>query len=331
MESEQLSMPAKVRILRRALSIILLIGWFWTCGAYRYLTGVPGLLVIPVLIGVPISVVRSLKWKKPIVVIAVALFIIAFVLLLLEKPKRYRNWIESCKKPPVVRFPNEEVVKIDNVREFKWRSVDDYDAAWVTHSYYLDQLDSLDLILEPLGDSKLFAHSMLSFGFGPERRVVISAEVRKEEGESFSLIPGLYKQFELIYQVNSERDALTLRSCQEGTQLYILPIKASKDFMKSLFVSLTAKAGKLTDEPEFYHSLRANCTTELFDHIKKNYDGHISYGKGVLFPAQSGKVLHEMGWMDTELDYDAAMEKFRSGMRVRKFANHPDFSKKIRE
>ena len=120
------------------------------------------------------------------------------MLLLLEKPKRYRNWVESCKKPPVVRFPNEEVVKINNVREFKWRSFDDYDAAWVTRSYYLDQLDSLDLIVEPLGDSKLFAHSMLSFGFGPERRVVISAEARKEEGEVFSLFPGLYKQYELI-------------------------------------------------------------------------------------------------------------------------------------
>ncbi|MDP7309374.1 MAG: hypothetical protein QF405_17145, partial [Roseibacillus sp.] len=57
----------------------------------------------------------------------------------------------------------------------------------------------------------------------------------------------------------------------------------------------------------------------------------ISYSRGVLFPAQSGKVLHEMGWMDTDLDYEEAMEKFRSGMRVRKFADHPDFSKKIRE
>ena len=101
--------------------------------------------------------------------------------------------------------------------------------------------------------------------------------------------------------------------------------------MKSLFVSMTEKAGNLTDEPKFYHSLRANCTTELFDHIKKNYDGSINYGKGVLFPAQSGKVLHDMGWMDTDLDYEKAMDRFRSGMRVRKFADDPDFSKKIRE
>jgi len=332
MESDQLCLSARVRIFRRIVSAIMVLVWLWSCGAFRFLIGVPAFVVLPIMIIVPITVVRSLKWNKPIMVIAGILFVISLVLLLLEKPKRYKDWIESCKKPPVVRLSkNREVVKIDNVREFKWRSVDDYDAAWVTRSYYLDQLDSLDLIVEPLGDSKLFAHSMLSFGFGPERKVVISAEVRKEEGESFSLLPGLYKQFELMYQVNSERDALTLRACQEGTQLYIFPIKASQEFMKSLFLSMAGKAGKLTDEPKFYNSLRANCTTELFDHIKKNYDGSISYGRGVLFPAQSGKVLHEMGWMDTDLDYEEAMKKFRSGMRVRKFADHPDFSKKIRE
>jgi len=332
MESDQLCLSARARTFRRIVSAIMVLVWLWSCGAFKFLIGVPTFVVLPIMIIVPIAASRSLKWKKPIILLAGILFVIVFVLLLLEKPKRYRDWIESCKKPPVVRISKDlEVVKIDNVREFKWRSVDDYDAAWVTRSYYLDRLDSLDLVIEPLGDSKLFAHSMLSFGFGPERKVVISAEVRKEEGESFGLLSGLYKQFELIYQVNSERDALTLRGCQEGTQLYIFPIKATQEFMRSLFVSMTEKAGRLTDDPKFYHSLRANCTTELFDHIKKNYDGPISYGRGVLFPAQSGKVLHEMGWMDTDLDYDAAMEKFRSGMRVRKFANHPDFSKKIRE
>ena len=332
MGSDQLYKSARVRILRRIVFIIMALVWLWSCGALRFLIGVPSFVVLAIMIIVPIAALRSLKWKNPIIVFGAILFVVSLVLLLLEKPKRYKDWIESCKKPPGVRLSkNGEVVKIDNVREFKWRSLDDYDAAWVTRSYYLDQLDSLDLVVEPLGDSKLFAHSMLSFGFGLERKVVISAEVRKEKGESFSLIAGLYKQFELIYQINSERDALTLRGSQEGAQLYIFPIKASQDFMKSLFISMTGKAGKLTDEPKFYHSLRANCTTELFDHIKENYDGSISYGRGVLFPALSGKVLHEMGWMDTDLDYEEAMEKFRSGMRVRKFADHPDFSKKIRE
>ncbi|NRB46002.1 MAG: DUF4105 domain-containing protein [Verrucomicrobiales bacterium] len=332
MESDQLCSSARVRILRWMLWVIMFLVWAWSCGAYRYLVGVPGFVILPIMIIVPVCVIRSLKWRKTILVIAGILFVVVLVRLLLERPTWDRDWIDSCRKPPVVRLlKDKEIVEIENVREFKWRSVDDYDEAWVKHSYYLDQLDSLDLVIEPLGDSKLFAHTMLSFGFGPEMRVVISAEVRKEKGEAFSIFSGLYKQFELIYQINSERDALTLRGLEEGTQLYLFPIKASHDFMKSLFVSMTEKAGNLTDEPKFYHSLRANCTTELFDHIKKNYDGSINYGKGVLFPAQSGKVLHDMGWMDTDLDYEKAMDRFRSGMRVRKFADDPDFSKKIRE
>ena len=54
-------------------------------------------------------------------------------------------------------------------------------APWVKKNYYLDKLDSLDLIVEPLGDSRLFAHTMLSFGFGPEQRVVISVEGEKNK------------------------------------------------------------------------------------------------------------------------------------------------------
>ena len=171
---------------------------------------------------------------------------------------------------------------------------------------------------------------MLSFGFGPEERVVISVEARKEKGEKYGLISGLYKQFELLYQISSERDALTLRVARGQSKLYMYPVKATPEFIKSLFLDMVSKAGSLVDNPAFYHSLRANCTTELFKHIRENFDGDISYGKGVLFPSTSGQVLHEMGWMDTELDYEEARKKFMSAERVRMFFKDPHFSRKIR-
>jgi hypothetical protein len=141
------------------LWVIMFLVWAWSCGAYRYLVGVPGFVILPIMIIVPICVIRSLKWRKTILVIAGILFVVVLVRLLLERPTWDRDWIDSCRKPPVVRLlKDKEIVEIENVREFKWRSVDDYDEAWVKHSYYLDQLDSLDLVIEPLGDSKLFAH-----------------------------------------------------------------------------------------------------------------------------------------------------------------------------
>ncbi|MED5472108.1 MAG: hypothetical protein VX577_10195, partial [Verrucomicrobiota bacterium] len=139
MESEQLSSSARARILNRVLLTIWVIVWFWTCGGYRYLIGVPGLVVVPLMIAVPITALRSLRRRKLIVGISLLLFVIVFVALLIEKPKRYRNWIESCKKPPVVRFPNEEVVNIKNFTAIKLRSVFVYYSGWVKRRYYLDQ------------------------------------------------------------------------------------------------------------------------------------------------------------------------------------------------
>ena len=305
------------------------LAWLWLCGALRYLMGFPSLLSLTILIGLPVYFYKSKKRRKPIVILVTVLLLISVVLLIFIKPKRYSNWDVSCKKPPIVRISERgDLVTINNVRHFKWEGVNDYQPSWVKKNYYLDKLDSLDLIVEPLGDSRLFAHTMLSFGFGPEQRVVISVEARKEKGESYSLVSGLYKQFELLYQISSERDALTLRVARGQSKLYMYPVKATPEFIKNLFLDMVSKAGSLVDKPAFYHSLRANCTTELFKHIKENFEGDISYGKGVLFPSKSGQVLHEMGWMDTELEYEDARKKFMSAERVRMFSGDPHFSRK---
>lgn len=248
------------------------------------------------------------------------------------QPRQWVNWWAGNQRTPIVRVDDTTgVAVIDNVRHFKWNSRDDFEPSWVKQAYYLDRLDSLDLIIEPLGDSNWFAHTMLSFGFGPELRVVISVEARRELGESFSLIGGLYKQFEIFYQINQERDALTLRALEDDANLYIYPVKASPEFIRELFVDMIMEANRLTDEPQFYHSLRANCTTKLFEHINRQLDEPVSYQREILFPSRAGKLLHEMGRMDTELDYDAAKMRFRSIDRVRRFADDPAFSRKIRE
>ena len=254
------------------------------------------------------------------------------LLVFFTKPDTQRKWWPGNRSPPMVKIDREAgKVAIRNVRHFKWRTREDFEPSWVYQTYYLDQLDSLDLIIEPLGDSRWFAHTMLSFGFGPERRVVISIEARREQGEKFGILPGMYKQFELFYQINSERDALTLRAINPDSNLYIYPVKATPEFMRKLFLDMVTGAHSLLDAPVFYHSLSANCTTELFEHVNRELPEPLGYRREVLFPAQAGKLLHELGWMDTELSYEEARARFRLADKVREFAEHPEFSKKIRE
>ena len=235
--NEELKMGFKKVSLIGVFKILLMsLAWLWLCGALRYLMGFPSLLSLTILIGLPVYFYKSKKSRKPIVILVTVLILISVVLLIFIKPKRYSNWDVSCKKPPIVRISERgDLVTINNVRHFKWEGVNDYQPSWVKKNYYLDKLDSLDLIVEPLGDSRLFAHTMLSFGFGPEQRVVISVEARKEKGESYSLVSGLYKQLELLYQISSERDALTLRVARGQSKLYMYPVKATPEFIKTFF------------------------------------------------------------------------------------------------
>lgn len=306
--------------------VCCLLVWLWACGALHYRLGLAPALATFVFLAL---LGAALRWPKfrpwAIVTGLVVVLWMAWLLAFSTRPDSQRQWWAGSRRPAVVRVDEAAgKVSIDNVRHFKWQSRKRANASYVFQTYYLDRLDSLDLIVVPWRGSRWFAHTMLSFGFGPERRVVISVEARRERGEKFSVLAGAYKQLDLYYQISSERDALTFRALDPDAQLVVYPVKASPEFIRGLFVDLARRAQTLLDAPEFYRPFGGEtCATELFDHLGS---------KGVaLFPARAGALLHALGRMDTGLDFRAAGERFSLAHKVREFAEHPEFSKKIRE
>ena len=68
------------------------------------------------------------------------------------------------------------------------------------------------------------AHPIASFQFADAPPLCFSIELRKEQGESYSAIGGLYRQYELIYIAADERDVIRVRTNyrkgSEDTYLY---------------------------------------------------------------------------------------------------------------
>jgi hypothetical protein len=331
-QTQPLKVPFWLKVSRFVGRLLILAVWAWACGALCYVIGVPGAFVMVLFFLVPWGWTRGGRLRKVAGICAAIVMPWMLLTYALTKPRNDLQWQSPCSRTPKVRvIEGGGRVEIRNVRQFKWHERGDFDPSWTFQTYYMDQLQSLDLVVEPLGGSEYFAHTMLSFGFGTERRVVISIEVRKEKGESYGVIPGFYRQFELIYQINSERDAFTLRASRPDANLYVFPVKAEAEFIRSLFLDMVREAKALNDQPQFYHSLRANCTTKLFDHVNMEIDTPIAYRREILLPAQAGKLLHELGWMDTGLGYREAKERFRLADKVREFSGHPEFSRIIRQ
>ena len=165
---------------------------------------------------------------------------------------------------------NEIVVK--DVRSFIYRTERDFDARYVTRRFDLDKLATLDFAVSHWDGMEFVAHTMLSFGFEDGKHLALSVETRLPEGVEQGSVPGLYKQFNVIYILADEEDLFALRTNYRKEDMYLYRINIDRENLKKAFLGFAEKINSLHERPRYYHTVTANCTTELVDTFK-NYLG----------------------------------------------------------
>jgi hypothetical protein len=129
-------------------------------------------------------------------------------------PSNDRPWV-----PDVARLSTAEIdgdrVTIHNLRNFAYRSEEDYDERWETRSYDLSTIEGVDFFLVYWG-SPAIAHTITSWTFEAGPPLAISIETRKEVGETYSAVKGFFRQYELYYVVSDETDVVGLRTNHRG-------------------------------------------------------------------------------------------------------------------
>ncbi|MDP6233885.1 MAG: DUF4105 domain-containing protein, partial [Candidatus Poseidoniaceae archaeon] len=107
-------------------------------------------------------------------------FMVAVRRFKLEQPENERNWVNDNAKLTRAHFDG-NVVRLENVRDFTWRTTQDFDERWVEREVRLDQVSKIWLILEYFEpDKPQIAHTFLSFEFEDGQRLACSIEVRRE-------------------------------------------------------------------------------------------------------------------------------------------------------
>src|SRR5690606_32012294 len=91
-----------------------------------------------------------------------------------------------------------DLVTIENIRDFRYAADGTPIARWVTRTYDLRNLRGVDFFLTHWG-SEFIAHPIFSFDFGVDGYLAFSVETRREQGEVFTTLGGLFKLYELTY------------------------------------------------------------------------------------------------------------------------------------
>jgi hypothetical protein len=260
--------------------------------------------------------------------VAAAAVVMTMVVVARKQPSNDRDWAVDQAILPHAEI-NGPMVTVRNIRNFRYVSEEQYTPAYYDKTFDLRQLDSVWFVVEPFGPVGA-AHTFVSFGFGDRDFVAISIEIRKEKGETFSPLRGLLRQYEVMYVIGDERDLVKLRTNYRKDRVYLYPIHTTRERKVAMFVSMLERANALRARPEFYNTLTNTCTTNLVEHVNEIVPQRIPLRPAVLLPANSDRLAYDLGLIRSGRPFDETRTAAQINDLARRFADDPDFSRKIR-
>lgn len=249
----------------------------------------------------------------------------------LTTPTNDRDWTKDQDRLAVIELDAHGLLKIHNVRNASYRSASDYDVHWEARQYDLNKIESVWYVVEPFADWRGPAHTFLSFGFSDGRYLSVSAEIRKERGETFSPWLGLVRSYELIYVFGDERDLIGLRANMRHDEVYLYPLRARKAQARALLEQILSRAAQLAAAPEFYNTLTNSCTSNIIDHVEHLWPGRIPFSYRALLPGLSDDLAYELGLVDTEFSFAEYRRHYLINEAAWQFRDDPLFSTRIRD
>jgi len=255
------------------------------------------------------------------------LFAAVLIWYILIPPSHDREWRAEVAVMPRAIVDGDRV-RITGVRDFDYRSRDDFTVRYIDREVSLAHLTSVDLFISYWWPGPV-AHTFVSFNFDNAPPVCISIETRPEEGESFSPVASLFKQYELIYVVGEERDLVRVRTDYRGEEVYLYRILASPEGVRRLFLIYMDRINELADTPEWYHLLKSNCTLNIVRYANAaGREGGWDFRH--YLNGWSDRYLYQAGRVDTSLPFNELRARSRITDVSREAGDAPDYSQRIR-
>jgi hypothetical protein len=297
-------------------------------------TSVPSALargvVAVVYVGMTIAALIALRPRPKALVGVCVLLLLVFAWFHFLPPSNDRDWRPEVAQTARATYDGDRLT-IENIRDFRYRGEFDFDEAWDTRTYDLSKLEGVETYFCYWGPTDI-AHTMLAFRFSEGDPLCLSVEVRKEAHEEYSPLASFFKKFELIYIFADERDLVALRTNHRKEDVYLFPSPMPPDRVRMLLDDILVRVNSLADTPEFYGTLKDNCTTSLVKHINKVRDEPIPFNLDLLLNGH----IPEMAWRqgkigDKDTPFEIVKQRYAVSARAQAFGDGPGFSAHIRE
>ncbi len=101
----------------------------------------------------------------------------------------------------------------------------------------------------------------------------------------------MLRRFELLYVVGDERDLIGRRAVYDGSDVYLYPIRAQRDQIRTVFRQCwTGPTASGSIRSSITRSLN-NCTLNLVRHVNQLTPGRIPSSWRIIMPGYSDEVI----------------------------------------
>ena len=259
-----------------------------------------------------------------------------YLVTLVQRPSVNRHWAASQEKTTSVRNDNDHIT-IDGFRHCNYRSETNFDVHYETLEFDIDQIESVWFLVQQFSPLEGLAHTFISFGLATDegpKYFSVSVEIRREVGEEYSPIRGLYRQFELLYVIGDERDLIGIRTViRNQDRVHMYRVNATPKESQQLFTDIAKRINKLESDPEFYHTFLNNCTNAIVFHTYDLTPEPINWmDPRIVMPGFSDRLAFSRGLIGHEgQSFDELRKESRIDNRAKEVGLTENFSTQLRE
>jgi hypothetical protein len=245
-------------------------------------------------------------------------------------PNHAREWASDQDRTVQISFLDDEV-RIAGLRNTTFEESGAVRSReWYSDSFRVNEVERVDFVHEMLSSNGLVAHGFLSFEFSDGRHLAVSIEARRRNGQTYSPVRGLFRNYELVYIMGPETDLIGMRANIRNNPVFVYPIRTSREQAQRLFQSILTRADQLARQPEFYNTITNNCVTSILLHVNQVAETPLRYDLRILVPGLADGLVHELGLLDFDGPRHEARPRFQINDRSKPFTEPHEWSKQLR-
>jgi len=247
---------------------------------------------------------RRARQRPVTAALAIILLGIALLALpvLLRTPRGDRLWADEFARTTTAALNADGTVSFRNMRDWSYGDGRVRTEDWIsTLTVNPGDIVKVWFILEPFAEWKAVGHTFLSFELTDGSAYAFSVEARREQGERYSTVKGLFREYELTYTWGTERDLITRRLLYLKHPLRMYPLAVSPQAAQTLFRGLIQKSNDLAAHPRFYNTIGANCTNMLATLVNQISPGTVPLDITWYLPGHSDEFLMRIGLIKTDM------------------------------